>query len=84
MSAIVTKMNGQKKKNPRKHCLRGFKIIKAGSVLLSHGNSHTIIGAERFHFRVRNGIGWFPLAMAASQTFTLTGCIHSAPVCEYN
>ena len=30
---------------------------------------HTTIGAERFHFRVRNGIGWFPLAMAARQTF---------------
>lgn len=30
---------------------------------------HTIIGAERFHFRVRKGIGWFPLAMAARQTF---------------
>ena len=29
---------------------------------------HTTIGAERFHFRVRNGIGWFPLAMAARQT----------------
>ena len=27
----------------------------------------TIIGAERFHFRVRKGIGWFPLAMAARQ-----------------
>ncbi len=26
---------------------------------------HTTIGAERFHFRVRNGIGWFPLAIAA-------------------
>ena len=30
---------------------------------------HTIIGAEQFHFRVRYGIGWFPLAMAARQTF---------------
>jgi hypothetical protein len=27
----------------------------------------TTIGAERFHFRVRNGIGWFPLAIAARQ-----------------
>ena len=24
--------------------------------------------AERFHFRVRNGIGWFPLAIAARKT----------------
>ncbi len=29
------------------------------------GRPHTTIGAERFHFRVRNGIGWFPLAIAA-------------------
>jgi hypothetical protein len=45
----------------------GFLGIKPGSVLLSHGNPHTIIGAEQFHFRVREGIGWFPLAMAARQ-----------------
>ena len=32
------------------------------------GKPHTIIGAKRFHFRVRDGIGWFPLAMAARQT----------------
>jgi hypothetical protein len=30
--------------------------------------SKTTIGAERFHFRVRNGIGWFPLAVAARET----------------
>ena len=29
------------------------------------GKPHTIIGAEQFHCRVRDGIGWFPLAMAA-------------------
>ncbi len=32
------------------------------------GKPHTIIGAERFHFRVRNGIGWFPHAIAARKT----------------
>ena len=31
------------------------------------GKPHTIIGAERFHFRVRDGIGWFPLAITARQ-----------------
>ena len=31
-------------------------------------NCHTIIGAERFHFRVRDGIGWFTLAMVTKQT----------------
>ncbi len=29
--------------------------------------SHTIIGAKRFHFRVRDGIGWFTLAMFTKQ-----------------
>ena len=29
---------------------------------------HTIIGAKRFHFRVRDGIGWFTLAMFTKQT----------------
>ncbi len=32
------------------------------------GRPHTTIGAEHFHFRVRNGIGWFLLAIAARQT----------------
>ena len=44
--------------------LRGSKKILA--VTYSHmGRPHTSIGAERLHFRVRDGIGWFPLAMAA-------------------
>ena len=43
--------------------------IKSLAVSYSHmGRPHTTIGAERFHFRVRNGIGWFPPAMAARQT----------------
>ena len=32
------------------------------------GKPHTTIGAEPFHFRVRDGIGWFQLAIAARQT----------------
>ena len=35
---------------------------------------HTTIGAGRFHFRVRNGIGWFPLAIAARQTVLSSMC----------
>ncbi len=43
--------------------------IRCLAVSYSHmGRPHTTIGAERIHFRVRNGIGWFPLAMAARQT----------------
>ena len=29
------------------------------------GKPHTIIGAEQFHFRVRDGVGWDLFAMAA-------------------
>ena len=32
------------------------------------GKPHTTIGAEHFDFRVRKGIGWFPLAIAARKT----------------
>ena len=42
--------------------------MEPGGVLLSHGLGHTTIGAELFHFRVRDGNGWFQLAMAARQT----------------
>ena len=55
----------QKGKGPGTFPYRGLLHEKPGSDLLWHGKSHTTIGAERFHFRVRNGIGWFPLAIAA-------------------
>ena len=32
------------------------------------GRPHTIIGAEWFHFRVRDGIGWYPNAVVAGRT----------------
>lgn len=38
---------------------RGFGDKNPGDDLLSHGLSHTTIGAAAFHFRVRDGIGWF-------------------------
>src|SRR5690606_10527910 len=31
------------------------------------GRPHTTIGAERFHVRVRDGIGWFTLAIVIRQ-----------------
>jgi hypothetical protein len=44
--------------------------IRSLAVTYFHmGRPHTIIGAEQFHYRVRDGIGWFPLAIAARQTF---------------
>ena len=36
-----------------------------GDDLLSHGLSHTPLGAGAFHFRVRDGIGWDHTAMVA-------------------
>ena len=60
------------KKPPQSDDYRGSDL-KPGSDLLSHGNSHTIIGAKQFHFRVRDGIGWFPLANAARQTVRFNG-----------
>ena len=45
-----------------------FHRIKSLAVTYFHIDKvDTSIGAERFHFRVRKGIGWFPLAMAARQ-----------------
>ena len=38
-----------------------------GDDLLLHGLSHTTIGAVAFHFRVRDGIGWFHNAMVTRE-----------------
>ena len=46
----------------------GIDILMPGNDLLSHGNSHTIIGAESFHFWVRKGIRWVQNAIVAKQT----------------
>ena len=58
---------GPKKESPV-DVVNGASVKEPGDDLLSHGMHHTTIGAERFHFRVRDGIGWFPFAMAARQT----------------
>ena len=43
--------------------------IKALAVTYFHmGRPHTIMGAKWFHYRVRNGIGWYPLAIAARKS----------------
>jgi hypothetical protein len=47
---------------------QGFSFRSLAVTYSGMPEGHTTIGAERFHFRVRNGIGWFPLAMAARQT----------------
>ena len=57
----------QTKKNPPTFPSGGSVGILA--VTYSHlAYGQTTIGAERFHFRVRNGIGWFPPAMTARKT----------------
>ncbi len=47
-----------------------------GDDLLSHGLSHTTIGAAAFHFRVRDGIGWFHSANFTRET--VGAALHSA------
>ena len=46
----------------------GFELEAWQCPTLAQGQPCTTIGAKRFHFRVRDGIGWFTLAMAARQT----------------
>ena len=69
-------------KTPASFRRRGFRFhqIKSLAVTYFHIDKvDTSIGAERFHFRVRKGIGWFPLAMAARQTGRNGGLVMSSP-----
>ena len=56
-----------RKKKPKHKCL-GFNIKRLAIPYFRMANCHTIIGAKRFHFRVRDGIGWFTFAMVTKQT----------------
>ena len=42
-------------------------MIKPLAVTYSRMRMHTTIGACAFHFRVRDGIGWYHTAMAARE-----------------
>ena len=64
----------QKKENPAAQAA-GFSGVNPGDDLLSHGLSHTTIGAAAFHFRVRDGIGWFHSANFTREAF---GVSHSS------
>ena len=44
-----------------------FQDKAPGDDLLLHGLSHTTIGAAAFHFRVRDGIGWFHSAIVTRE-----------------
>ena len=50
------------------HREMGFWIKSLAMTYFHMATCHTIIGAKRFHFRVRDGIGWFTLAMLTKQT----------------
>ena len=56
------------KKENAAHIVGGAGIKPWQCPTFARGKPRTIIGAERFHFRVRNGIGWFPLAMATRKS----------------
>ncbi|KMS65218.1 hypothetical protein BVRB_038210, partial [Beta vulgaris subsp. vulgaris] len=56
--------NGRAKKRPAQWCA-GRLGVAPGDDLLSHGLGHTTIGAAAFHFRVRDGNGWYHSAMVA-------------------
>ena len=55
------------KQTPRFAKNRGVRDEAPGSDLLSHGLSHTTIGAGAFHCRVRDGIGWDHAAVSARE-----------------
>ena len=58
----------QAKKKPRERELSGFGIKRLAIPYFRTTTCRTIIGAKRVHFRVRDGIGWFTLAMVTKQT----------------
>ena len=61
-----------KRKTPGRLPCRGVLFESLAVTYSCMDEVQTTIGAERFHFRVRKGIGWFPLAMAARQTGSCT------------
>ena len=57
------------KKKPRPKLMDGAFMYKRLAIpYFRMAKCHTIIGAKRFHFRVRDGVGWFTLAMVTKQT----------------
>ena len=56
------------KKTPCKLACTGSWFRSLAIPYFRMANCHTIIGARRFHFRVRDGIGWFTPAMVTKQT----------------
>ena len=61
-------MGNAEKKAPRLLEAGGFMLERLAMPYFHEGKPLTIIGAEAFHDRVRDGIGWDHLAMVARQT----------------
>ena len=47
---VVTLGHRNPNKKPLQEYLQGFYCLKPGDDLLSHGNSHTTIGDDTFHY----------------------------------
>ena len=62
----------QTKRNPAA-LATGFRGKDPGDDLLSHGLIHTTIGACAFHFRVRDGIGWFHALLSPGRGWRVAG-----------
>ena len=68
VSAVWLKDGGSwAKENPRPLARTGV-LVRRLAVPYFRTGLRTIIGAKRFHFRGRDGIGWCPLALATRQT----------------
>src|SRR5690606_40457896 len=69
------------KQTPHRRPAGGLRDKAPGDDLLSHGLSHTTIGAAAFHFRVRDGIGWFHSADFTRERVggSLSGGLDEAP-----
>ncbi len=58
------------KEKPQSIARLGFCFIQCLAMTYSHmGKPHTTIGDVSFHFRVRDGIGWFQHSMVTRQNW---------------
>ena len=67
LSAILGQVAARATKANALHAEGVWFCEAPGSDLLSHGLSHTTIGAGAFHFRVRDGNGWDHAAVSARE-----------------
>ncbi len=64
-------IKGAKLQKPQPITQLGFCFIQCLAMTYSHmGKPHTTIGDLSFHFRVRDGIGWFQHSMVTRQNWS--------------